>query len=290
MNEEKKSNNKDLVSAGFLFLLVISVWYFSWQYIDKSILSKEDGLSDIEARGLFGDKFGAINALFSALAFAGIIFTIFLQKRELKLQREEMKETRGEFIKQNETLIHQKFENTFFQLLKLLNTNIDSIDLRDKRSGIVKNTGRDCFKEIYKYWINSIKREINKEDNNDKKINNVSIDKALIVFSEIYDQFKSDLSHYFRTLYHIIKFIDQSGIDDKKQYISIMRAQLSSYEQTLLFYNCLHSNGSEKFKPLIEKYSLLKNIDKDLIINKNHLNEYHTDAYGRNTSVKAIYS
>lgn len=271
--EEKKSNNKDIIRGGILFFLVISVWYFSWQYIDNSILSKEFGLSDTEARGLFGDKFGAINALFSALAFAGIIFTIFLQKRELKLQREEMEETRGEFIKQNETLIHQKFENTFFQLLKLLNTNIDSIDLRDRESGELKNTGRDCFKEIYEYCLKISK-------NNEKEDYDPSLEKTLNVYNEIYDMFKSDLSHYFRTLYHIIKFIDQSNIDNKKQYTSIVRAQLSSYEQSLLFYNCLHSNGQEKFKPLIEKYSLFKNIDENLIMNKKHLDEYESNAYG----------
>lgn len=281
MKVEKKSNNKDLVSIGILFISVISLWYFSWQYIDTSILSKEPGVSDTEARGLFGDKFGAINALFSALAFAGIIFTIFLQKRELKLQREEMEETRGEFIKQNETLIHQKFENTFFQLLKLLNTNIDSIDLRNIETGIVKNTGRDCFKAIYRYWTKFIKKEIDELSGNKKEINNISTDKALIMYSKIYNIYKSDLSHYFRTLYHIIKFVDQSDIVNKKQYASILRAQLSSYEQILLFYNCLHSNGREKFKPLIEKYSLLKNIDKDLIINKNHLDEYQSNAYGK---------
>jgi hypothetical protein len=44
--------------------------------------------------GTFGDSFGAINALFSGLAFAGIIYTIMLQKKELALQRKELADTR----------------------------------------------------------------------------------------------------------------------------------------------------------------------------------------------------
>lgn len=40
--------------------------------------------------GPFGDTFGAINSLFSGLAFAGVIYTIILQNRELELQREEL--------------------------------------------------------------------------------------------------------------------------------------------------------------------------------------------------------
>ena len=43
-----------------------------------------------EGAGQFGDSFGAINALFSGLALGGVIVAIWLQSRELELQREEM--------------------------------------------------------------------------------------------------------------------------------------------------------------------------------------------------------
>ena len=44
----------------------------------------------------FGDSAGATNGLFSALAFAGVIYAIFLQKDELSLQRQELKNTNAE--------------------------------------------------------------------------------------------------------------------------------------------------------------------------------------------------
>jgi hypothetical protein len=47
-------------------------------------------------RSSFGDMFGAINTLFSGLAFAGVIYAIFLQRRELELQRQELILTRTE--------------------------------------------------------------------------------------------------------------------------------------------------------------------------------------------------
>lgn len=53
-------------------------------------------LLDWNARGTFGDMFGAVNALFSGLAFAGIIYAIYLQTKELKLQRKELEQTRIE--------------------------------------------------------------------------------------------------------------------------------------------------------------------------------------------------
>ena len=61
--------------------------------------------SDWTKSGTFGDTFGALNALFSGLALAGVIVTIIMQKSELgnqrdelELQRKEMQETRKEFL------------------------------------------------------------------------------------------------------------------------------------------------------------------------------------------------
>jgi hypothetical protein len=50
-------------------------------------------------RGTFGDMFGSVNSLFSGLAFAGVIYAILLQSKELELQREELKLTREELSK-----------------------------------------------------------------------------------------------------------------------------------------------------------------------------------------------
>lgn len=68
-------------------LVVILVWVIggtiSWV-----------GFSSWETRAHFGDMFGAINALFAGLAFAGVIVALALQMRELALQRRELRLTR----------------------------------------------------------------------------------------------------------------------------------------------------------------------------------------------------
>jgi len=51
---------------------------------------------DMAARGQFGDLFGAVNALFTGLAFAALIYTVILQRNELGLQREELRLSREE--------------------------------------------------------------------------------------------------------------------------------------------------------------------------------------------------
>ncbi|MFC4094565.1 hypothetical protein [Euzebyella saccharophila] len=47
----------------------------------------------------FGDSFGGLNTLFSALAFAFLIVTVVMQKNELQLQRQEISNTREELKK-----------------------------------------------------------------------------------------------------------------------------------------------------------------------------------------------
>jgi hypothetical protein len=42
------------------------------------------GPEAMSTRGQFGDLFGAINAFFTGLAFAGVVVTLFLQRRELE--------------------------------------------------------------------------------------------------------------------------------------------------------------------------------------------------------------
>ena len=70
----------------FIFSGVLVLWGVSWL-----LLFFDEG-----ARGTFGDMFGAVNALFSGLAFAGLIVTLWMQREELSLQREELKATREE--------------------------------------------------------------------------------------------------------------------------------------------------------------------------------------------------
>lgn len=65
-------------------------------------------LPDWEKRGQFGDVFGAVNALFSGLAFAGLIFAILLQREDLELQRQELTLTRHELARTAEAQVQSE--------------------------------------------------------------------------------------------------------------------------------------------------------------------------------------
>jgi hypothetical protein len=152
--------------------------------------------------------------------------------------------------------------------------------LRNSREkGIVISEGRDCFPIFHKRLYYKIFEQHSVDYRTEP--NTADILDTKNGYNLFFEANQNYLGHYFRNLYHIVKYIDKSEIDNKKVYTNFVRAQLSSHELALIFYNCLSQHGSEKFKPLIEKYALLKNINKELIFNQIHLSEYQNSAYGK---------
>jgi hypothetical protein len=133
----KKESYQNLWKFLGLVLIVLAIWFLGWWVINKIE-------PDAQNRGVFGDKFGFTNSLFSALALAGIIYSILLQQKELNLQRQELSATRDEFIDQN-------FQTTFFNLLKtqqqIANELIIKIyDLKDYKTQTLQTfEGRKIF-------------------------------------------------------------------------------------------------------------------------------------------------
>lgn len=68
------------------------------------------GAGTIETAAQIGDSFGAINALFSGLAFAFVIYSLYLQRQDLRNQQEELKLQREEMGRQREELSLQREE------------------------------------------------------------------------------------------------------------------------------------------------------------------------------------
>ena len=73
---DKSHRSIYILAALLLIALVSHILYSSilWHFIPQA-----------QDRGLFGDMFGAMNALFSGLAFAGIIYTILMQRSEFSM-------------------------------------------------------------------------------------------------------------------------------------------------------------------------------------------------------------
>ena len=84
--------------------------------------------------------FGAINALFSGLAFGGVIYAILLQRKELALQREELALTRKELSRSAQA---QELSE------KALKKQAESFEISSKISAI------DSLLDVYSKELNS---------------------------------------------------------------------------------------------------------------------------------------
>ena len=83
------NRTRNLILPLAIFGTVIGLWFGYQAWIQHRY-------HEMELRAQHGDMFGGLNALFAGLAFAGLIYTILLQREELALQRRELELTREE--------------------------------------------------------------------------------------------------------------------------------------------------------------------------------------------------
>ncbi|MBI5805383.1 putative phage abortive infection protein [candidate division TA06 bacterium] len=223
-----------------------------------------------EQRSGFGDMFGALSALFTGFAFAGVIITVYLQREELALQREELFTTREEFKAQTKTFNKQLFETSFYQLLNYQNNIVKEMDLRT----VVVNSnaiGRICFRELYDIFKREYCETV-RDMKDQEEINN-----AIHAYEKFYDNNQPFVAHYFTNLYIMLKYIDNAefiGSEDqvykeKKYYTNIIRAQLSTYELLLLGYHSL-STINLRYNGILNKYNILKFLPANRLLKPEH--------------------
>lgn len=300
---------KDVIIFLLIFGAIVFFWYYAGTWIDRNIVAGSE-IDQITAatKGQFGDKFGAVSSLFSGLAFAGIIVTLLLQRRDLSETRSAMG--------------HERFDNTFFQLLNL-HIDITTRLTAKGRNGIeafeafaerIKTCDPDFYafsalqkisrgkvrtiidtKEIpphaypelspadvtnlNQYLVQGVRAFENYLDDDkamhEEKIVNAYIKSAI----EHVDYF----SHYFRNLYHILKFVDESdliGAKEKCMYSKFVRSQLSDIELVCIFYNSISrialpgrenmELGFPKMQAFLKKYDLLQNMNPRSLIHPIH--------------------
>ena len=98
-------------------------------------------------------------------------------------------------------------------------------------------------------------------------------------YDSFFIRYQAVLGHYFRNLYNVLKYVKNSDMENKRVYTNLVRAQLSSDELVLLFYDCLSAYGKNKFKPIVEEFALLNNLDERLVFDQSHLSLYSQSAY-----------
>ncbi|AZA74767.1 putative phage abortive infection protein [Chryseobacterium indoltheticum] len=226
-----------LIGCGSAVFMAI-VLYCNYMY--ASSLKKT---GDVEP-GVFGDMFGASNALFTGLSFVFLIITILLQRQDINDQQKELD-------RQNKVMSTQNFETTFFNMINVHHEIVNSMQLTHNSTTVEKARG------VFLYLFSVIYEKLDSEGNNFSR-----------VYLRYYLPLNYHLDHYYSNLYEIIKYIDESDIltfNLKERYTSILRSQLSEHEKLMIFYRILYYKDSY-FKVLLERYDILKNYNYDSIV------------------------
>lgn len=219
--------------------------------------------------GVFGDSAGIMNAAFSALAFFAVTYTFWIQNgkddQKARLSRKA------------------QFELAFFHMTATLENIVSHLEYKEAEAwndtaemdvdsnalysrqfvspygnngNGLRHEGRAIFKYLYieRRGVTKCMKEYIEDGHSIDDLNNTVFD--------------GTLDHYFRYLYRILKYVDESDLiteDERYGYTAILRAQISVYELLVLFFNGLTENGRPKFKPLIEKYAFFNNLRTDLL-------------------------
>jgi hypothetical protein len=250
---------------GIVVLIIVGTYIGYWFFLYSGLDTAPNGVLDRARAGTFGDAFGVINALFSALACSGVVATLLYQRRDLSVQKEKSD--------------MQQFEAQFYSRLTLQQNVVDRLDLADSKTRIVVATGRDCLKTIFRN-MRRIYGAAAKTRNHDAAL--------LKAYTVIWGHFHSDLGVYLRSLYSVFKFLSESDYPDRQKLGVVVRSLLSDFELALIFYNCLSEKG-ENFRKYAEEFQLFDNLDIELLMNKDDVRRIAKAAWGKNSAALAIY-
>ena len=257
-------NNQFHYIAILVFLLIGLFFVFGITHVEDALnyVHKDVSKELLQNLGTFGDSAGLLNALFSALAFGGVILTIFWQISESRKQRDDEHRI--------------QFENVFFNMTNTLEHIVSELKVKRELDSINVFGGGDDWQEAGSLRLNA---------NNETKVESPYVE-GREVFKYIYEEklpyipeivkrygiqgYEREMTgvfdSYFRYLYRILKYIEDSKLishEVKYQYAGILRAHLSYMELPFIYYNCLSKYGNTKMKPLVEKYHLLKNMRQE---------------------------
>jgi hypothetical protein len=275
---KKDSNNSDQKNANWMILAgslfgVFCLWFLT-------LCLTPFFLDSWQARPQFGEMFIAVNALFSGLAFAAIVFTLYLQRGVLELQRQNLQHAQEQSKKQAQQLDAQRqlvskqnFENTFFRMLDILDRQATEVTMDE----FIEQDGREfrgheAFRHFY-FGFGIQNQRIPHE------ALPVEIPGYELIFRAILDS-NPQFLNYFGTFVHALSFLDESEmkVKEKSFYGTFLSAQLSPSERLLLFYYGLLPEF-EKTKTRMERYFVLTGINLKDLLEPSHRGLYQESAW-----------
>ena len=248
-NVRESLTDRILLSKWFYLVIIIVFTVVFLCLFYKRILPLDKG-------GLFGDFYGGVLGTILSLLSVLIVVKTFAYQRIVTQQNNKQLET-------------QRFNDLFFELLHLYQKETAEL------CGQIPIFNNEKEKHESEVDTQTIEGQINYNDKDffdyEKQMMQEAFEseksflanrnKALSYYMTFYINHRTKMAAYFRTLYRIYDLIDNSKLDEdqKKNYLKIIRAQLTESELFFIRYNSTSYYG-RKFTYFINKYNVLKHL------------------------------
>lgn len=303
-NKKNSKKNKTFTRDFWLCLLVFIALIGAICYL-PTYFTESERYNFNKDTGIIGDTIGGIMGPFVAIAAAILTFLAFWVQFKANEQL------------RNDISV-ERFESKFYKLLDIHMQNVNSIKIDDKkgRDAFKYLTGiyfymYDIIQKIYKdnshvdnptneqremltrmtygFFFYGEKFVYHSFTSTEENYLYEEIKKKLSIINSsisynIIDGYNTYLGHYYRNLFQIVDFVanyNENLIDEKQKYgyVKMVRAQLSDYEQIMLYYNSI-SDAGKKWNTIkdsksnlpqakmgyIARFKLIKNIPFDSLI------------------------
>lgn len=221
-----------------------------------------------EAWGQFGDYLGGtLNPFLAFLSFSALLFTIFIQLKQLNFSEKQLSITLNEL-----NLSRTELTLTRSELKRSADAQSDSKKVMEEQLLTQSLQQFDSIFFAMLRELNALLLELEKSEiGHDSKLTicyEKVINESSIVQTSITELLKDrEISKYFMLLFQILKIIDNK-IDEniylkadklatKKMYSNIVRASISEKAMQLLMVNVLHQDF-KPYKELVEMFSFFE--------------------------------
>ena len=226
----------------------------------------------------FGDFVsGTIGILFTLTA----TFFLFVTMAE---QRKQTYEARLDNAR-------SRYESTYFNMLAILDDVIKSVDanLKESKTNQIEsiNAYYRLIKEMYatsktaNAEMLELLQELSINDSCSIRIQRLREGTASI-FEQIVKEIDCNVSYFYRYIYNAIMYIEEIDVINeakKKQYLNILKAQLSDEALALLMYDAIskfaqNKEGFNKFQDVLDRLNFFEDIQESVLLERCHYKFY----------------
>lgn len=226
-------------------LVVGSITFFIWlaQYREMRLAKSPEDLA------WFGDYIGGV--IGTLVGLVGVVFLFRTYSMQLSISESQYDQSQ-----------RIRFESAFFNLLEKQRNIAKDVEgsIREGAMSVTCKGGEFFSKARVDLQIRLL--ELDYEPNMLTLTSAYPLkSKICTIYNDFYEVYNTSLGHYFRHLYHLLKFVkDNAPKEESKKYADMVQAQMSIDELYLVCFNGISNYGRRKMLPLMDEFSLLENL------------------------------